>query len=216
MPRSKCSGHSTAAPGLSPGILAAKLAQRLPAEAVPLRQQAGGVRFDHQPPVQVEWGRWLVHPGRGARRDTANSAAARTVVRAVRLVPAAPPTTSSVPSTARNLPSVPNDGVGSRLVPEPGRSCRSQRTGRRRVRAPRRGATQSESPPGGRGRRQRGQSYLSCLFRPAGRACVTGHLPDSREHASAATGLGNDPGRPVWRGGRLRRCLPWRGVFSSG
>ena len=41
----------------------------------------------------------------------ANSAAARTVVRGVRLVPAAPLTASSVPSTARNLASVPKDGA---------------------------------------------------------------------------------------------------------
>jgi len=51
------------------GDFRGEAAHGLRTEAVPLRQQAGGVRFDHQRLVQVERCRGLVHVGWSARRD---------------------------------------------------------------------------------------------------------------------------------------------------
>ena len=110
MPASKCAGHSTGPAGLSPGISAARRLsgcaprpyhsasrRAAPGSIISGASRSGGAAGPDTPA--------------GAPGVTpANSAAVRTVVRGVRLVPAAPLTTSSVPSTARNLASVPKDG----------------------------------------------------------------------------------------------------------
>jgi hypothetical protein len=51
------------------GYLGGEPAQRLRAQLVPLRQQAGGPGVDHQRLVRVQRGSGLVHPGRGAGPD---------------------------------------------------------------------------------------------------------------------------------------------------
>ena len=131
----------------------------------------------------------------------ANSAAARTVARGVRLVPAAPLTTSSEPSTARNLPSVPKDGArkppGDRTRPVwPAARYRAAQAC-----APRHDATRRESPPGGPVRGQRRRSWLSCLFRLAGRAGVTSQLGlpslSGGKHRAPFGGNGDAPSRPA-------------------
>jgi hypothetical protein len=51
------------------GYLRGESAQRLRAQLVPLRQQAGGLGVDHQRLVRVQRGSGLVHLGRGAGRN---------------------------------------------------------------------------------------------------------------------------------------------------
>ena len=86
---------------------------------------------------------------------------------------------------------------------EPGRYGRSPGTGRRQACAPRHDATRRGSPPGGPVRGQRRRSWLSCLFRLAGRAGVTNQLGlpslSGGKHRAPFGGNGDVPNSP--RGG---------------